>query len=102
MTGRQLHQILLEKWGCSYDIQLRKIKDRLFLQIMWKYLEQASFPLSPEQYFEHLEDICNYLNAWGVVEQVKSYLAQTKDKPRLGKVVSIPLDLGDRSSEWLI
>lgn len=102
MTGTQLHQILLDKWGYSYDIQLKKLKDRLFFQVMWKYLEQASFPLSQDQYFQHLEDICNYLNAWGVVEQVKIHLAETKEKPRLGKAVSIPLDLGERASEWIV
>lgn len=102
MTGKELHQILLDKWGYSYDIQLKRLKDRLFLQIMWKYLEQTSFPLSRGQYFDHLENICHYLNAWGVVEQVKTHLAETKDRPRLGKAVSIPLDLGDRSSEWII
>jgi hypothetical protein len=102
MTGTQLHQILLDKWGYSYDIQIKKLRDQLFLQVMWKYLEQASFPLSQDQYFEHLDNICSYLNAWGVVEQVKTYLAETKERPRLGKAVSIHLDLGDRASEWII
>ncbi|WP_420093640.1 DUF3067 family protein [Fischerella thermalis] len=26
----------------------------------------------------------------------------TRERPRLGKAVSIPLDLGERSTEWLI
>jgi Domain of unknown function (DUF3067) len=102
MTGKELHQILVTKWGYSFDIQLKKLRDQLFLQVMWKYLEQASFPLTKEQYFDHLDYICNYLNAWGVVEQVKTHLTETKEKPRLGKAVSIPLDLGERSSEWLL
>ena len=102
MTGPELHQLLLDKWGCSYDIQLRRIKDKIFVQIMWKYLEQASFPLSEAQYFQHLEEICAYLNAWGGVEQFKNYLEHTRERPRLGKAVSIPLDLGERTSEWII
>ncbi|MGK7938512.1 MAG: DUF3067 family protein [Xenococcaceae cyanobacterium] len=102
MTGEELHQILLSKWGCSYDIQLRRIKDRIFVQVMWKYLEQASFPLSEQEYLEHLEAIANYLNAWGGVQQVQSFIEKTRDRPRLGKAISIPLDLGERSSEWIL
>ncbi len=69
---------------------------------MWKYLEQASFPLSEEEYFAHLDTIALYLNGWNGIEQVQTAIAQTRERPRLGKVVSIPLDLGDRASEWLL
>ena len=102
ITGEQLHQLLLEKWGCSYDMQLRKVKGKIFVQVMWKYLEQASFPLSPQEYAENLNAIANYLNAWNSVEQLKSYIEKTRERPRLGKAVSIQLNLGERSSEWII
>lgn len=102
ITGEQLHQLLLEKWGCSYDVQLRKVKGRIFVQVMWKYLEQASFPLSPQEYAENLNAIANYLNAWDGVEQLRSFLQKTKERPRLGKAVSLQLDLGARTSEWIL
>ena len=102
MTGDQLHQLLLEKWGCSYDMQLRKIKGKIYVQVMWKYLEQASFPLSEQQYIENLQAIANYLNGWNGVDQFQSYIEKTKERPRLGKAVSIQLDLGQRSSEWIL
>lgn len=102
ITGKELHQILVDKWGYSYDIQLRRIKGTIYVQIMWKYLEQASFPLSEAEYFEHLNAIAGYLNAWGGDDQVIAYIANTKERPRLGKAVSIPLDLGDRASEWIV
>ena len=102
MTGAELHQILLEKWGRSYDIQFRRTKGKIFLQVMWKYLEQASFPLSEAEYFEHLDAVSSYLNAWGGEAQVKSYIESTRDRPRLGKAVSIPIDLGERTSEWIV
>lgn len=102
MKGKELHQIILDKWGCSYDIQLRRIKGRIFVQVMWKYLEQASFPLSEQQYLEHLEAVATYLNAWGSAEQVQAFIRRTRDRPRLGKAVSIPIDLGDRTSEWIL
>ncbi|MGB6168085.1 MAG: DUF3067 family protein [Geitlerinemataceae cyanobacterium] len=102
MTGQELHQLIYDKWSRSYDLQVRRTKGKIFLLVMWKYLEQASFPLSQEDYFAHLETIAGYLNAWGVVEQVRAFIAGTRENPRLGKAVSIPLDLGDRASEWLL
>jgi hypothetical protein len=69
---------------------------------MWKYLEQASFPLSEVEYLEHLNTIATYITAWGGVEQVEQFIEQTRERPRLGKAVSIPIQLGERASEWLL
>lgn len=102
MTGTDLRQLLLDKWGYSYDIQIRRTQGKIFVQIMWKYLEQASFPMTEAEYLEHLEAIASYLHAWGGFERVQRYIAQTRERPRLGKAVSIPLDLGDRASEWML
>ncbi len=102
MTGQDLRQILLDKWGYSYDVQLRRTQNKIFLQVMWKYLEQASFPLSETQYQEHLNEIATYLDAFGGSAQVQTFIQKTREKPRLGKAVSIPLDLGERSSEWIV
>jgi len=101
MTGQVLHQLLLDKWGRSYDLQLRRAQGKVFLQVMWKYLEQASFPLSEIEYQEHLNSIANYLHALGGATQVQKFISQTRERPRLGKAVSIPLDLGGRASEWI-
>jgi hypothetical protein len=102
MTGLELRQMLLDKWGRSYDIQFRRTQGKIFLQVMWKYLEQASFPLSETEYQEHLDGVANYLNAWGGTIQVQTFITQTRERPRLGKAVSIPLDLGERASEWIL
>ena len=102
MTGEELHQLLLEKWGRSYDVQLRRTQGKIFLQVMWKYLEQVSFPLNEVEYQEHLDSIANYLNGLGGETQVKTYIRETRERPRLGKAVSIPLDLGERAAEWLL
>ncbi|MHC5824555.1 MAG: DUF3067 family protein, partial [Nostoc sp.] len=40
--------------------------------------------------------------ALGGAIQVQTFITQTRDRPRLGKAVSIPLDLGDRASEWIL
>lgn len=102
MTGSELQQLIFNKWGCSYDVQVIRIKDKIYLQVMWKYLEQASFPLSEREYSQHLETIATYLTDWGVVNQIEVAILEAKNRPRLGKAVSVPLDLGDRSSEWLV
>ena len=102
MTGQDLRQILLNKWGRSYDIQVRRTQGKIFVLVMWKYLEQVSFPLSEMEYLAHLDTIATYLQAWGSVEQVKTYIEQTRERPRLGKAVSIPLELGERASEWIL
>lgn len=102
MTGEDLHQLLLAKWGRSYDVQLRRTQGKVFLQVMWKYLEQASFPMSETEYLDHLTTIANYLNAWGGTAQVQHFIEQTRERPRLGKAVNIPIDLGERASEWML
>ena len=101
MTGRELREIILTKWGYSYDVQLRKTPTKIYLQVMWKYQEQASFPLSEADYLAHLDNIGSYLAAMGSIEQVQTFIEKTTEKPRLGKAVSLLLDLGDRTSEWI-
>jgi len=102
MTGQELHQILLSKWGRSYDIQLRRTQGKIFVQVMWKYLEQKSFPLSEAKYLERLDAIAHYLHGWGAFPQVQAYIEQTRERPRLGKAVSIPIEMGERASEWML
>lgn len=102
MTGQDLHQLLLNKWGVSYDIQLRRTRGKIFVQVMWKYLEQASFPMSEIEYIEHLNAIAEYLTSLGGGEQVATYILNARHRPRLGKAVSIPIDLGGRASEWMV
>ena len=102
MTGKELQEILRGKWGYSFDVQLRRTKGKIFFQVMWRYLEQISFPMTEGEYLERLNTVVNYLNAWGVAEQVKEYINKTRERPRLGKAISIALDLGERASEWIL
>jgi Domain of unknown function (DUF3067) len=102
MTGQELREIIVNKWGYSYDVQIRKAPNKIYLQVMWKFQEQASFPLSETDYLAHLDTIGAYLAAMGGVGQVQSFIDKTTEKPRLGKAVSILIDLGDRASEWLL
>ncbi|MEN9231521.1 MAG: DUF3067 family protein [Thermostichus sp. DG02_5_bins_236] len=105
MTGSDFQSLLQEKWGHSYDVQLRRVNQRVVLLVMWRYLEQPSFPMSEAEYLAHLQGIVAHLQAWGVWEAVQSEIEATRQKPRMGKAVTIPLDLagmGERASEWLL
>jgi len=53
----------------------------------------------------HLENVLAHLQAWGVWEAVRREIEATRQRPRMGKAVAIPLDLqkvGERVSEWLL
>jgi hypothetical protein len=105
MTPKDFRHLLLEKWGKSYDVQLRRRHHRVVLLVMWKYLEQPSFPWSEQDYLEHLQRVLAHLHEWGVIEAVQEAILATRQKPRLGQAVTISLsltDLGERASEWIL
>ena len=102
MTGKDLQALIIDKWGYSFDVQFRQLQGQVFFQVMWRYLEQASFPMDEAESLAHLDDIATYLVGWGQADHVRQVIIETRDRPRLGKAVSIPLDLGARASEWLL
>ena len=102
MTGEELHQLIVGKWGFSFDVQLKRGQSKFWLQIMWRYLEQKSFPMTEQQYMEHLNAVGGYISAWESDEYVRQFIEQTSDRPRIGVAVRIPIELGSRSSEWLL
>ena len=70
---------------------------------MWAYLEQQSFPLGPEAYRLKLDDLVGLLNGLGVAAQVRQWLLTTADKPRLGRAMTLPLEIPpERASEFLL
>ena len=102
MTGEELRRVLMSKWGRSYDIQFRRVEGKLYVLIMWRYLEQASFPMSEDEYLEHLDAVATYIDGWGVTGSVMRSIQEMNHHPRLGKALSILVDWGDRASEWLL
>jgi hypothetical protein len=104
-TGSDLEQVILQKWGKPYDVQLRRVGDRVSLLVMWRYLGQQSFPLSEADYREHLAGLCATLQEWGIYDAVCQEILATRQRPRMGTAVAIPLDLsglGNRAAEWLL
>jgi hypothetical protein len=103
LSGEEVLALLRRRWQASYDLQLVQRRGRLYLQVMWAYLEQQSFPLTAQAYAEALEELVGTLNGLGVAAQVRQWLETTRDKPRLGKALSLPLELPPgRASEFLL
>jgi hypothetical protein len=75
------------------------------LQPNWLILslqEQQSFSYTEEEYMQRLDYVAAALVAWGVVRSVQSQLAATRERPRVGKAVSIMLDVPeDKAREWI-
>ena len=102
LTVAELLTTLRQRWAASYDLQIRRRAGRLYFQVMWGYLEQQSFPFTEEEYMARLEDVVDQLNALGVADELRQWLANTRDKPRLGKALSFPLPDQGRLSEFLL
>ena len=93
---------LRERWQASYDIQLVVRRKRMYLQVMWAYLEQQSFQMDLEAYRQHLGEVLDVVNRLGLAGEVRDWLASTRDKPRLGKALSLPLQASGPEAETLI
>ncbi|GIL81001.1 hypothetical protein Vretimale_9309 [Volvox reticuliferus] len=108
ITGKDLRELVLQKWGRSYDVRLCKLQGRMYLQVMWKFLEQRSFPLTETEYMQQLDAVAEYLNEWDVADTVRQGILQARKPPGYtgggnARCISIPLavDLGGgRSAEW--
>ncbi|XP_043715684.1 uncharacterized protein LOC122664063 [Telopea speciosissima] len=107
-SGIDLATLIRNKYGRSYDVQLIKKeflgRNLLALNVMWKYMEQRSFPLTEEEYLLRLDDVANTLKCWGAVSHIRNSLAKLKERPRIGKAVSIFIDMdesGGRANEWI-
>ncbi|SAY38549.1 DUF3067 family protein [Candidatus Synechococcus spongiarum] len=91
LTAAEVCALLQQRWGASYDVHLIQRRRRIYLQIMWCYLEQLSFPLDESTYMARLMDLVETVNQLGKGEAVRTWLRTTTDRPRLGKALSLPL-----------
>jgi hypothetical protein len=103
LTSEELIALLRVRWQASYDLQLVQRRGRFYLQVMWAYLEQQSFPLTPEAYGAKLEELAGLLNGLGVAGQVRHWLSTTAERPRLGRAMGLALELPpERAIEFLL
>ena len=93
---------LVNRWGKRYDFRLFKRTNFLYFQMMWKYLEQESFPMSEKEYKESIAEKIEVLNRGGYSDEVRKWLQTVKLKPRLGRAVSLQLEINEKMKEFLI
>lgn len=103
LSVSELLTLLRQRWQASYDLQIVRRRGRIYLHVMWGHLEQQSFPMTAEAYDEKLAAIVTTLNGLGVARQVRRWLLTTEERPRMGKALSLPLELPTgRASEFLL
>jgi hypothetical protein len=103
LSGAEVRALLVARWQANHDLRLVQIRSRLYLQVMWNHLEQQSFPLSAEEYADHIERVAGALNDLGLAATVRQWLGSTRDRPRLGRALSLPLEpVSGRASEFLL
>ena len=102
LTVDEVVDLLRKRWQASYDMQVVVRRKRMYLQVMWAYLEQQSFPLDEEEYRTHLAQVLDVVNRVGQAGDVRSWLNDTRDRPRLGKALSLQLQGEGRLEEFLV
>jgi hypothetical protein len=103
LSATELIQLLQRRWGASYDLRVVQRQGRLYFQVMWGHLEQQSFPLSEEGYRERVAEVAAALNDLGAANQVRDWLETTRDKPRMGRALSLALRITPaRAVEFLL
>ena len=93
---------LRNRWKATYDLQLVVRRKRLYLQVMWAYLEQKSFPMDEQTYRIHISEVLDVINRLGLAQEVRDWILFTPQRPRLGRAVTLPLDADDRLEEFVI
>ena len=93
---------LINRWGRKYDFRLFKRENYLYFQLMWKYLEQESFPMTETEYKKSIADKIEILNRCGYSEEVRKWLQTVNARPRLGRAVSLQLKINEKMREFLI
>ena len=95
-------RFLQKRWVVTYELKLLVKGKSLFLQIMWGFLEQQSFPLSEEKYREELAKIIDVINRLDQASEVRAWLLGLDRKPTSGRALSLPLRADERLEEFLV
>ena len=102
LSVEEVINCLRQRWKATYDLQLVVRRQRVYLQVMWAYLEQQSFPMDENAYREHLAEVLDVVNRLGLAAEVRQWITTTRDKPRLGKALSLQLRAEGPAAENLL
>ncbi len=70
--------------------------------MMWRFLEQQSFPLDEDTFRENLNRTLEVINRAGQSDFVRSWLENVQAKPRLGRAITLALPIDPRMSEFVL
>ncbi|CAL54942.1 Protein of unknown function DUF3067 [Ostreococcus tauri] len=102
MSGDELRDMVLKRYGRLYDVRICQRRDRfnklqIYFQIMWKFLGQKSFPMSEQEYIEQTDAVAELLSEWDVGDIVRENLPKNPKTPKMdttgANAVMIPLGL---------
>ena len=102
LTGEELIGCLRPRWRATYALQLVGRRRRLSLQVRWAYLEQQSFPMDEVTYRAHIAEVLDVVNRLGLAAEVRRWITTTRDKPRLGKALSLQLQAEGPAAQSLL
>jgi len=102
LTVEEVMQCFRVRWNVSYDMKLLVRDKILYLQIMWGYLEQQSFPMQEDEYKNHLNAILEIINRIGKSQLVREFLMTTPQKPRLGRAITLKINADERLEEFVL
>jgi len=69
--------------------------------MMWGFLGQESFPLSEVAYKKSIADKIEIINRCGYSEEVREWLKTVNARPRMGRAVSLKLNVKEKMKEFL-
>ena len=102
LVVEEVMDCLRRRWGVTYDLKLLVKGKRVYLQMMWRFLEQQSFPMDEETYKEKLNQTLEIINRGGQSDFVRTWLENVQSKPRLGRAITLPLFMDERLGEFFL
>ena len=102
LEAEEVMECLRRRWGVTYDLRLLIKRDRIYLQMMWGFLEQKSFPMDEESFIDHLNRTLEIINRAGQSDFVRNWLENVQAKPRLGRAITLPLPMDQRMDEFVL
>ena len=104
MTGEELRKLVLKRYGKLYDTRICQRRDsmnklQMFLQIMWKFVGQKSFPMTEAEYIEQTNAVAEILTTKNRQDLVRQSLPRWPKWPKMdttgANAVMIPLDVDE-------
>jgi len=102
LEADEVMECLRRRWGVTYDLRLLIKRDQIYLQMMWGFLEQQSFPIDEETFKDNLNRTLEIINRAGQSNFVRNWLQNVQAKPRLGKAITLVLPRDPRMDEFVL